>query len=65
MTGECLSCERVSKCSETSIIRVLQDYTCPMFKSVSEPEYLARVESIQTYGRMALLAILNPTTPEK
>ena len=60
MRGECLACKKVDRCSETSIGRMWQGYTCPLFEEVLEPTYAARYDLIQQYGEsMALRAIKN------
>ena len=58
LKGECTSCSRVSVCKETSIQRILDDYTCLRYEGVLEPEYLARMQTRATYGDRMLAEVL-------
>ncbi|MEI6503224.1 MAG: CBS domain-containing protein [Armatimonadota bacterium] len=40
-------------CTEASVERILQSYTCPLFQPVAEPVYWARIEMIKRYGERA------------
>lgn len=50
MKGDCLSCARLGRCSETSVEKVLHDFTCILYEPVEEPVYKARVTSMELYG---------------
>lgn len=53
LRGDCLTCARVSACPETSLERVKESYSCPLFQEVPEPVYLARIHMIEVYGEEA------------
>jgi hypothetical protein len=58
--GDCFSCTMTSTCRETSVARVIADYTCPLYRPVPEPIYWARVAVRSQFGEMmAAEAILN------
>lgn len=60
MRGDCLSCSRLPRCMETSVTKVLEDYTCVMYESVEEPIYRARVDTMKKFGdAQAIISILN------
>jgi hypothetical protein len=60
MKGECFTCANTPICRETSVERVLKDYTCYNFKPVPEPVYLARLRIRWQFGdEMSAEAILN------
>lgn len=62
MNGECFSCALAPTCKETSIERILTDYTCPLYRGVPEPVYMARVQIRSLFGPYhAAEAILNRT----
>lgn len=50
MKGDCLTCSRLGNCSETSVSKVLNDYTCSLYGPVEEPVYKARVATMELYG---------------
>lgn len=61
MKGDCLSCIRLGNCSETSLQKVLEDYTCLRYEAVEEAIYKARTDSINTFGiELAIVSMLNP-----
>lgn len=65
MNGECFSCSRTAICRETSVERILTDYTCPLYRGVEEPVYMARVQIRAFFGPVqAAEAILNRTEIE-
>ena len=65
MRGDCLSCARLGKCSETSVEKVLKDYTCVLFEPVEAPVYWARVHTMETYGDvLAVEAMLEKSQEE-
>ena len=51
--GECLCCEKVSRCFETSVERILSSYTCPLFEAVPEPIFRARLDAMSKFGEMS------------
>lgn len=55
MKGDCLSCARLGKCAQTSVEKVLQDFTCVVYEPVEEPVYKARVATMEQFG--AALAV--------
>lgn len=58
--GECLCCEKVSKCGQTSVDKVLNGYTCALFSPVPEAEYRARRDAMDRFGDyIAVDALLN------
>lgn len=58
--GECLACQRISTCQETSVERVQSSYTCPLFKAVLEPVFRAREKAMQQFGEVsAIKAMMN------
>jgi hypothetical protein len=60
MRGDCLSCSRISRCSETSVEKVLNDYTCVLYEPVNEPTYKARVDTMEKFGEVvAIRAMLD------
>lgn len=66
--GECVACQRLVSCSEASVERVLTSYVCPLFKPVSEAEYLARWDMMKRFGnRVAIRALVlaQPTREEE
>lgn len=64
--GECLACKKVETCLETSISKLKNGYTCPLFEEVAEPIYTARYNLICQFGEeMALKAIMNRETKEE
>lgn len=66
MRGDCLSCARLQKCTETNVERVLTDYTCSSYDPVKEPVYWARAHMMEKFGDvLAVEAILDrPDEPE-
>lgn len=66
MRGDCLSCEKISRCTETSVEKVLNDHTCVLYEPVEEPVYKARVETIEKFGAvLAVKAMLDRPEEEK
>jgi hypothetical protein len=60
MIGDCFSCALAPTCRETSVRKVLTDYTCPMYRPIPEPVYRARVAIRSQFGELwAAEAILN------
>lgn len=59
MRGDCLSCNRMWKCSETSVEKVLADYTCVLYEPEQEPVYRARIDMMEKFGEVrAIQAML-------
>lgn len=57
--GDCLACQKLSTCTETSVEKVRTSYTCPLFEEVPEPVFLARWEMMQKHGEeIAIEAML-------
>lgn len=67
MRGDCLSCTRLGKCMETSLEKVLKDFTCILYDSVAEPVYQARAQAIEQFGEvLAVQAMLErPEEPQE
>lgn len=67
LRGDCLTCLRIDTCNEVSIELVKQSHTCPLFREVTEPVYLARLAMMKTYGDDAAIdAMINrPPEPEE
>lgn len=60
LKGDCLSCKKVGSCLVTDAQKILDGFTCQLFEGVTEPEYLARIETMKKYGEgQAIRAILN------
>lgn len=59
MNQECLSCEKLGKCTETSLARVLGGYCCALYQQSPQPVYLARIDAIELYGKAAIEAMLD------
>lgn len=60
MKGDCLSCTRLGRCSQTNLQKVLKDHTCVMFEPVEQPVFMARVSSMELYGTVpAVRAMLD------
>lgn len=55
MKGDCLTCARLGPCTETSVKKVLESYTCPLYEPVFEEVYLARIEMMKKYGEETAL----------
>lgn len=64
MRGDCLTCSRVDTCSETSIERVLNSFTCVLFEPISEPVYQARVRLMEQYGEVAAVEAMLKRPPQ-
>ena len=59
MKGDCLSCSRLSNCSETDVRKVIEAYTCLRYDAVEEPVFKAREDSIERFGlEQAISAML-------
>jgi hypothetical protein len=56
--GECLSCEKVSHCSEVTPQRLMEDYVCFLFVPVPEPVYWARVHTLKSLGEAVFIEVL-------
>lgn len=67
MRGDCLTCARLGGCSETSVLRVLHDYTCSLYEPVEEPVYKARISTMELYGEVpAIEAMIDkPEAPKE
>lgn len=52
MRGDCLSCARLGRCMETTVAKVLKDYTCVLYEPVEEPVYRARVQMMEQFGEV-------------
>ena len=67
MRGDCLSCSRLGKCAETSLEKVLKDFTCILYDSVEEPVYQARAQTMERFGEvLAVQAMLErPEEPQE
>jgi hypothetical protein len=63
--GECIACQRLTACSETSVERALTSYTCPLFKAVTEAEYMARWNTMKQFGERVVLQALILTPPKE
>jgi hypothetical protein len=63
--GECLLCQRLISCSETSVERALSSYVCPLFNTVLEAEFLARWNMMKKYGDRVAIGALILTPPKK
>lgn len=50
-----MGCVHLQGCQETSVKKVLEDYTCIRFEAVDEPVFRAREATLQRYG--AVLAV--------
>lgn len=64
--GECLCCERISKCTEVDVSKVLSSYTCALFKPVPEPVLMARLDAMTRFGEVSAAEgmINRPPLPE-
>lgn len=59
MRGDCLSCSRLGNCAQTSVEKVLADFTCVLYEPVEEPVYLARAQMMEKFGEeLAVKAML-------
>lgn len=57
--GDCLACSRIAVCTDTSVQKVEESFTCTLFTGVEEPVYYARLAMIENYGsRRAIEAML-------
>jgi hypothetical protein len=67
MKGDCLSCSRLGNCAETSVEKVLSDFTCVLYEPVEEPVYLARAQMMEKFGEaLAVQAMLErPEEPQE
>lgn len=53
-------------CLETSVEKMKNGYTCPLFEEIPEPIYTARYALIQQFGEsMAMKAIMKRPTREE
>lgn len=59
MKGDCLSCNRLGKCNETDLKKVLNDYSCVLYQPVEAPVYWARAQMMEDFGdSLAVKAML-------
>lgn len=65
MRGDCLSCSKVEICSATSVEKILNSFTCPLYESIPEPVYRARVMLMQQFGDVAAVKAMMQKPPER
>lgn len=67
LRGDCLTCSRIEVCNVVTVEKVKQSHTCPLFREVTEPVYLARLSMMSNYGEDAAIdAMINrPPEPEE
>lgn len=65
MRGECLACTKIAGCGATSVERVLNSFTCPLFEAVIEPVYMARVTMMEKYGDVSAACAMLQRPPEE
>lgn len=64
MEGDCLSCQKVSTCTDTSVQKVLDSYTCGFFRAVEEAVFRARIHMLSTFPeREAVKVIMGSQVP--
>ncbi len=63
MRGECLACSRIEVCSDTSVEKILNSYTCPLFEPIPAPIYVSRVMMLNQYGEVAAQSMMKKPLP--
>lgn len=61
---ECLNCDRMGDCTETSEERALQKYSCDRWAPAQNAVVAARNQIMQDYGNQGLQSILT-TKPKE
>lgn len=64
MRGDCLSCSKVEICTATSVEKILNSFTCPLYEPVPEPVYRARVMLMMQFGDIAAVKAMMQKPPE-
>ena len=60
MNGECLSCERITKCKDTTVELVLAEYVCPLYVPVDQATLQARIHTVEKFGERQVAEALVP-----
>lgn len=58
MTGSCLSCERLGRCSETDPEKVAKNYVCVRYEETARERVLARVNITNQFGSAGIKALV-------
>lgn len=57
---ECIDCQFLGKCSETSPDKVLAHYTCPRWESDLSEIVAARLDALRQFGPTILDPLVHP-----
>lgn len=53
LKGECLSCNKVSKCSQTDEQKIIDGFTCALYAPISSELFMARLYVIDRFGEIS------------
>jgi hypothetical protein len=59
---ECVTCNKLGRCTETDAHKILSHYVCHRFEEVGPEVVHARCDTINKFGKAGLTALLEPDT---